>query len=115
MGPVLPQAAVAFEQGFQRSGPVALAPGKQDHVMGPFDRGDAVDLDKADAPDQCGKLCTGRGPCWGFGQGVPVQKQAPRERVQKNGHGHALGLPCCGPQASRHARAAFRNVALLRL
>ena len=55
MGPVFPKVAVLFERGFQRLGPIALVTRPQDHVMGAFDCGDAVDLHKADAAHQIGR------------------------------------------------------------
>ena len=58
VGPVFEYCAVAFMQLLQCLGAVGLAAAPQDHVMRPGDGVDAVDLDKADAVDQRGKVGT---------------------------------------------------------
>ena len=105
VGPVFPQGAVFLYQVVQRVGLVGLAARPQDHVVGAFDRVDAVNLDKADAVDQGRQGRAGGRTRWRFGQGVAVKEQAAGQRVQDQ-HGGTLTGAGAG---------AKRQIALVRL
>ena len=79
VGPVLEQGPPPFQQVVELSRPVASAPGGENHVMGALYRGDAVDLDEAEALDQPGEVLPRRRPA----ESVPVEKQSPGGAVGK--------------------------------
>ena len=80
-GPVLEERAPPFQQVVELLPPVASAPGGQNHMVGAFDRGDAVDLDEAQPLDfwldhPCKIFSLRRAP-----KAVPVEEQLPGSPV----------------------------------
>ena len=56
MRPVFKQGAVAFQEGFQVFGFIGWAAGKQNHVMGAFNGGDAINLHETNLLNQGGEI-----------------------------------------------------------
>src|SRR5690606_11034539 len=77
MRPVFEKFTILFKQLLQIVASIGLVPGKQDHMMGTFERRYAVDLDKSQFVDQCQKIFLVQGTRRRLAKALPFQKDLP--------------------------------------
>lgn len=95
MSPMFEQMAVALQQRLEMLRPISLPAGKQNHVVRPLDRIDAVDLNKSEAFDEGVQRRTACRSCRLLRQRMAIEKKPARVSIGKSWQGrwaHANGF-----------------------